>query len=463
MDPPLGLPLPEVAPSPDSKSGSPTAGRSAPAGDTTDERSRYATTAVAFGMLVLGAFWRLFDLGYPRSFAFDEHHFVRNARNYMIGQPDWNDHPPLGKLLLIPAMRLLGDNGVGWRLASALLGVLLIGLAGLIAARIFESARVGLLTAAFVAIDGFFISYARVALLDTPMTVFVYGALALMLWAHSLWWFVAAAICVGLAVATKWTGVCIMLIAPWLLMRGEGEGKGIGKGNGKGWAPWHAIWMFGLASLVYVGVVAMALRITGQPFSLSGLLVSNVSLLKHHAGFTVWDNAASSRWFTWPFLTHPILMHYESVGPSTLRATTSLGNILLWFSTTAAMAWTLFAGARVAWRRRGSDRPIQLQTNRKNRSWALGGSFALVTMLALVLPFVVTRRQSYIFHYLGAYGLGLGLLASWLVKLEGRFSRPVLAFLGLAAAVSIFYAPVWTNALISRTGFLIRLPFPAWH
>jgi hypothetical protein len=282
--------------------------------------------------------------------------------------------------------------------------------------------------------------------------------LALMLWAHSLWWFVGAAICVGLAVATKWTGVCILLIAPWLLVRSKGKGKGA-----QARAPLHAIWMFGLASLVYVGVLGIALRITGQPFSISGLLFSNVSLLKHHAGFTVWDNAASSRWYTWPFLTHPILMHYESIGSATLRATTSLGNILLWFSTTAAIVVTLFAGARRAWRRRRSDRPVQLRTNRTNRFWALGGSFVLVTMLALVLPFVVTRRQSYIFHYLGAYGLGLGLLASWLVKLEDRFSRSVLAFVGLAAAVSIFYAPVWTNALISRSGFLIRLPFPGWH
>ena len=243
-------------------------------------------------------------------------------------------------------------------------------------------------------------------------------------------------------------------------MRGTGKGKGR---ETRARAPWHAIWMFGLASLVYVGVLAIALRITGQPFSISGLLVSNVSLLKHHAGFTVWDNAASSRWYTWPFLTHPILMHYESVGAATLRATTSLGNILLWFSTTAAIAFTLFTGARGAWRRRGSHRALRLRTLGTNRIGARGGSFALVTMLALILPFVVTRRQSYIFHYLGAYGLGLGLLASWLVKLEDRFSGSVLAFVGLAAAVSILYAPVWTNALISRTGFLIRLPFPGWH
>jgi dolichyl-phosphate-mannose-protein mannosyltransferase len=407
-------------------------------------RFRYATAALAVGLLVLGAFWRLLDLGYPSSFAFDEHHFVRNARNYITHQADWNDHPPLGKLLLVPAMQLFGDNGVGWRLSSALFGLALIVLAGLIATKIFADRRVGLLTAAFVAIDGFYISYARVALLDTPMTVFIYAALALMLWGRSLLWFAAAAVCIGLAVATKWTGVCIILIAPWLLIRHRR-------------APWHVVWMFGLASSVYVAVVGLALRTTHQPISLAGFIGSNVSLLKHHAAFTTWDNAASSKWYSWPFLTHPIVMHYDAVDSTMVRATTSLGNVLLWFATTAVVVWTLSAAVGSLWRARRSRRALaDIDIDR-------GGLFVIATMVALMLPFMVTRRQSYIFHYFGSYGLGLGLLASWVVRLERRFARSVLGFVALATAVSIFYAPVWTNALISRTGFLVRLPFPGWR
>jgi dolichyl-phosphate-mannose-protein mannosyltransferase len=405
-------------------------------------RFRYATAALAVGLLALGVFWRLLDLGYPASFAFDEHHFVRNARNYITHQADWNDHPPLGKLLLVPAMQLFGDNGVGWRLSSALLGLVLIALAGLIAGKIFADRRVGLLTAAFVAIDGFYISYARIALLDTPMTVFIYAALALMLWGRSLPWFAAAAVCVGLAVATKWTGVCIILIAPWLLMRRRRS-------------PAHVIWMFGLAGSVYVGVVALALRITHQPISIAGLIGTNVSLLKHHAAFTTWDNAASSKWYSWPFLTHPIVMHYDAVDSTMVRATTSLGNVLLWFATTAVIGWTLFATAQTLWRARRS-RDVLATIDK-------GGLFVVATMVALILPFVLTHRQSYIFHYLGSYGLGLGLLAAWVVKLEKRFARSTLAFVALATAVSIVYAPVWTNALISRTGFIVRLPFPGWR
>jgi dolichyl-phosphate-mannose--protein O-mannosyl transferase len=58
---------------------------------------RFATTALCLGLLCLGVLWRLIDLDYPRTFSFDEHHFVNNARNYIA-----HHHPPLGKLVLVP-------------------------------------------------------------------------------------------------------------------------------------------------------------------------------------------------------------------------------------------------------------------------------------------------------------------------------------------------------------------------
>ena len=406
-------------------------------------RFLYATGALAVGLLMLGAFWRLVDLKYPATFSFDEHHFVENARNYISRQPDWNDHPPLGKLLLVPAMLLLGDNGLGWRLSSALLGIALVALAGFNATKLFSDRRVGLLTAAFVAADGFFISYSRVALLDTPLTLFIYAALALMLSGTSLLAFAGAAVFVGLAVAVKWTGVCILLVAPWLLWR-------------RNRAPWHLLWMFVVASLVYVAVSAVALHITRQPFSLKGLLGTNVGLLKHHAGFTTWDNSASSKWYSWPFLAHPIVMHHQQVEAGAVRASTSLGNVLFWYAATAALVGTLFAAAAALWRGRRSAAAARAVLTSPEL-------LVIATMIALVLPFMLTHRQSYIFHYLGAYGLALGLLASWLVRTERRRAAAVFAFVVAGAAVSIVYAPVWTNALVSHAGYVARLPFPGWR
>jgi dolichyl-phosphate-mannose--protein O-mannosyl transferase len=406
------------------------------------EAIRFAIAALCVGLLCLGVIWRFVDLDYPRTFSFDEHHFVSNARNYISHQADWNDHPPLGKLALVPAMLIFGDRGLGWRLSSALFGLAIVFLAGLTAAKIFDDKRVGLMTAAFLAIDGFFISYARTALIDNPLTAFIYAALALMLWARSLRWFAGAALCVGLAVASKWTGVCVLLLAPVLLRR---TGKSI----------WHTTWMFVLAALVYLAIGATALRITRQPISMAGMMRSNWSLLQHHAGFTVWDNGASSKWYTWPLLIHPIVMHHEQVGRGMVRATSTIGNLLLWFGTTASIVLALAGLAQAVYCRLRAR--VAIATEHQRDALVLAG------MVALMLPFILTHRQSYIFHYLGAYGLGLGLLASRIVRIEKRSALAALGFLICAASVSMLYLPLWTGAAQSVHGFLLRLPFAGWR
>jgi dolichyl-phosphate-mannose--protein O-mannosyl transferase len=344
--------------------------------------------------------------------------------------------------VLVPAMKIFGDRGLGWRASSAVFGLAMVALIGLAAARIFEDRRAGLLAASFVAIDGFFLSYARTALIDNPLTAFMYAALVLMLYARSLRWFAAAAACVGLAVASKWTGVCVLLLAPLLLRRTR---KSV----------WHATWMFAVAALVYLAIGALALQISRQPISLAGMMRTNWQLLQHHAGFTVWDNSASSKWYTWPILTHPIVMHFERVGPGLVRATSTIGNLLLWFSTTAAILLAIAGFVRGIYRRLRRHVPVPPM------SWMMGLSVA--GMVSLTLPFIVTHRQSYIFHYLGAYGLGLALLAGLLVRLEKRAPLAVLAFVGCATVVSMLYLPLWIGTVQTTHAFELRLPFPGWR
>jgi dolichyl-phosphate-mannose--protein O-mannosyl transferase len=339
-------------------------------------------------------------------------------------------------------MLLAGDRGVGWRLSSAFLGLAIVVLGGLCAAKIFESRRAGLLAASFLAIDGFFLSYARTALIDNPLTAFIYAALALMLWARSLRWFAGAAVCVGLAVSSKWTGVCVLLLAPLLLRKAR---KSV----------WHTAWMFAVASLVYLAIGGFALHITRQPISLAGMLRTNWSLLQHHAGFTVWDNAASSKWYTWPLLTHPIVMYHEVVGPGLVRATSSIGNILLWFAATGSILLALVGLGRGLYRRLRRREPFPAIARQE--------TMVLAGMVALMLPFIVTHRQSYIFHDLGAYGLALGMLAARLVRIEKRTALPVLAFVVCAAAVSMLYLPLATGAAQTLHAYHMRLPFPSWR
>jgi dolichyl-phosphate-mannose--protein O-mannosyl transferase len=148
-------------------------------------------------------------------------------------------------------------------------------------------------------------------------------------------------------------------------------------------------------------------------------------------------------------------MHHESIGQGMVRATSTIGNLLLWFGTTASIVLALVGLARAVFRRLRRHMTIAPAHRRD--------ALVLTGMVALMLPFIVTHRQSYIFHYLGAYGLGLGLLASRVVRLEKRSSLAALGFLVCAAAVSMLYLPLWISTPQSLHAFLIRLPFPGWR
>ena len=128
-------------------------------------RSMHLAVLAGF-LLLLGAYLRLKNFGYPESFQFDEHHFVENARNYLSHRPDWNDHPPLGKLVITASIAAFGDNPVSWRLPSLVFGIATVVLSGSVARRLFHSQWALLFASAFASVDGFLIAYSRAALLD---------------------------------------------------------------------------------------------------------------------------------------------------------------------------------------------------------------------------------------------------------------------------------------------------------
>lgn len=217
---------------------------------------------------LLAAVLRLVDLGRPHSLVFDETYYVKDGwsivhlgyegtwpanptdgsqpttdERFASGQTDlftsaaeFIAHPPLGKYLIGLGMLLFGpDNAFGWRFTVAVLGIATVFLTAVIARSLFRSTLVGTLAGGFLAVDGQAIVLSRVTLLDGIVTFFVvlgFGALLLdrrwtqrrldawvdrraeagrdTLWGPFLWWrpwLVAMGFTLGLATATKWSGM----------------------------------------------------------------------------------------------------------------------------------------------------------------------------------------------------------------------------------------------------------------
>lgn len=99
-----------------------------------------APILIALAALLL----RLFDLGKIQSLIFDEVYYVDGARDYLNhgveisgAKAEFVVHPPVGKWLIASGIKLFGDSGFGWRIATAVIGSLSILLIGMIAKRLF--------------------------------------------------------------------------------------------------------------------------------------------------------------------------------------------------------------------------------------------------------------------------------------------------------------------------------------
>ncbi len=216
-----------------------------------------AVTLLAFGM-------RLWHLGTPRRFAFDETYYAKDAwsmanhgfvRNYLpeVGdakiddailaghtQAIWDSgpsmivHPEVGKWLIALGEKAFGMDPFGWRIASAVIGSLMVLVMCRLARRLTGSTMLGLVAGLLLAFDGLHFVLSRLALLDIFLAFFLLAGVACVVndrdWhrarlarlldpatplARRQWgpvrgllvrpWLLLAGVCFGLALGTKWT------------------------------------------------------------------------------------------------------------------------------------------------------------------------------------------------------------------------------------------------------------------
>jgi dolichyl-phosphate-mannose-protein mannosyltransferase len=214
---------------------------------------------------LFAAFLRFNRLGIPRAVVFDEtyyakdslallkfgweHNAVKNADQILLAPgtnvrnpPIWTDgasfvaHPPAGKWLIAIGEWIFGATPFGWRFMAALCGSLSVLILARIARRMTGSTLLGCAAGLLLALDGLELVTSRAALLDVFVMFWIICAFGCLVvdrdrsraglatamagggtgaaggdsgfgpfLAHG--WRYAAAVCLGLACATKWTGI----------------------------------------------------------------------------------------------------------------------------------------------------------------------------------------------------------------------------------------------------------------
>jgi len=489
---------------------------------------------------LLAAILRLWHLGQPRALVFDETFYVKDAWTLLhLGyegtwpagaDPLFNAgkvngfsaagsyvaHPPLGKWLISFGLRAFGaENAVGWRISTAIAGILAVFILVMIARALTKSTLLATIAGFLFAIDGHAIVMSRTALLDNFVMLFtLLGFWAILLdraqsasrlerwllrragagrttdWGPTLWarpWLVAAGILFGAATATKWSGLYFLaafavytLLVDALARRRAGITF---------WASGTVFRQLPATFLLMVPVFfatylsawigwfvtkggyyrdwadlpgnAWKGAFSRVPHSIQSFVyyqqnVYNFNVTEHT------PHSYQANPFTWLFLFRPTAFYYTGIaqgvdGCSTVggcaQYVTSIANPILWWAATAALFYLVYRLIRY-------------------REWQIG--LILMGIVAGYLPWLLysgrTIFQFYAIVFEPFMILGLVVVMGLIL---GKRSDPawrrlsgirlIASFLVLVVLVSAFFYPIWTGEQIPVWFAQLHYWFPGWR
>lgn len=411
----------------------------------------WALVAATILMVGFGIWLRAQRLGYPDVMTWDEHHFVVNARTYLAGQPDGNDHPPLGKLLMALVIHARGDSSVSWRVPSLVLGCASLLFGGALAKWAAGRASAFCFAAALLAVDGFLVSYSRVALLDGMLASLCLASMAVTLSARTPLGVAVGAALLGSACAVKFSAVVLVPVLLWAVIS-------------KRRPLWSAVAAL-FAPVTYVGWYAFGLHLARQPSSIRDVLAETKRLYLHHAGLTDWKHPALTHWYEWFLPKKPLILRAHTLDDGRVKMLSSLGNPLLWWLVDLALvavAVALLVGAFRYLRKQGVR--SSLGRVRGLIDTPAGKLLALLLLwAAFVAPWILSRRDSYLYHYLPAYAFGTVLVGVLLDALYQRARMAALLVLLAIGQVSFYYSPLSGQLPITPNGLQERLFIKSWR
>jgi dolichyl-phosphate-mannose-protein mannosyltransferase len=410
--------------------------------------SHPATGPLLLLMIVGGVVLRVQNIGRPFEYGFDEPGWVGAARQYLLCQPDVAEccHPPLTKLLIDVGMVLCGDNPVGWRFMSLVLGIQSIVLAYFVASALFDDRRAGWLAAAFLAADGFFIAFSRDAFSEGMMACFVLWSMLAAVKARGWGGVLVSAVLVGLAGSIKWSGMAAGLpVCFAILLRRR--------------VPWYSLVCFLAVPIVHLVVWVIGLKMLGRPADVGSVIAEIQHRKSLHLNFPHGANPAESAWYSWFIAYHPIVLNRSHEG-GMARISSSVANPVLLIAWDACLLALAAVGAALVLR----VRAVRERWSTIFDAEATRGILVLtVGFVSMMLLWMSGRIVSYWYHYLTPWAFGVTLLGGIVSRLDRRYPKSVFVFVAAVLAVFIYFAPVWAELPISVEAVNHRLIFPAWR
>ncbi|HEX9888500.1 MAG TPA: phospholipid carrier-dependent glycosyltransferase [Nitriliruptorales bacterium] len=317
------------------------------------DRARSSPWLLPLVLTAVAAIALFVRLDEPARIVFDETYYVGDAKDYLTSgvEDSFSVHPPIGKWLIALGIALFGDDPFGWRAASALAGTLTVLLTYLMGLRLLRDRALAALAGVLLLTDGLFFVQARTSMLDIFLALFV----ALAAWGllvdhdrrrlgarHDLpddaaatiagryrW---LAGVALGLAVATKWSGLLALgaagsLVLGWeLVARWRHDGSILAR-------PLRLVGSMGATLVLVPALVYLASYVPwlvqyehakpssscepaeDAPLSLAdrfeGLWCYHGAVWDFHRGLDA-DHPYRAPAYTWPVLARPVVYDWET-------------------------------------------------------------------------------------------------------------------------------------------------------
>lgn len=446
-------------------------------------------------------------LSHPSQVVFDEVHFGKFVSGYFTGQYYFDIHPPLGKLMLAAFVKITNVNPVFdfdhigkqaapqmffvLRFLPAFFGGLFVLAFSWLAYLISRSKITALIAGFLILLDNAFLVQSRFILVDIFMLTF--GILTFCFFflyqrqrRFALKWFIfliLTGISFGLTISIKWTGLATIGIIGVVLLAKIFSRKLAEYLNGNDIARAGALTKFkeGLISfllILFVGLsiytIPFAIHFKLLPLSGSGdafmssawqqelkygrdniyqplsffqkFLELNKTMFTANASIRT-EHPYGSRWYSWPIDRKPIYYWTDGQPPSGKSANIYfVGNPVLWWLALAFVALTLIL--IVGKKSRRGLKPIFY--------------ILLLAYFANLLPFILVKRVSFLYHYLPAASFGILLAALYLTQIYQKKKIFVVIFLLILAGFLVLtpysyglLIPNWLNKLeINLIGLL---------
>ncbi len=398
---------------------------------------------------------------FRNSMYFDEIYHGRTAYEFVHGLTSYeNTHPPLGKIFIALGTLVFGMNPFGWRIAGTLFGIAMVPLIYLFARKISGYLPLALLASTLFAFDFMHFAQTRIATIDVYITFFVllmyyfmYQYMETSFYDTPLkkTWIPlgACGLCMGLGVASKWTGVYagvgLALIFFSVLFRRYREYLYAQKnpaGRTEGIQHKHIVERFlphtrktiRFCLVFFVAIPALIYLLSYLPFRdygdrwlLSRMIHNQGTMFEYHSGLEATHDFASP-WHEWPSMKRPI-WYYSRIVTGVYKegglreGISSFGNPAVWWLGIPAALYMIY-----------------LWWEKKDRTAA----FLFVGYLAQYLPWFFVTRITFIYHYFPSVVFVVLMIMYSLLQWKSRMEKhnrrafPALLLVYGAAAVGLF-------------------------